>query len=40
MGQIHEFQKEKLIVGVIFHDEEDLAAAAAYSEPQVQKLEY
>ena len=27
MGQIHEFQKEKLIVGVIFHDEEVLNKA-------------
>ena len=27
MGQIHDFQKEKLIVGVIFHDEEVLNLA-------------
>lgn len=27
MGQIHKFQKEKLIVGVIFHDEEVLEKA-------------
>ena len=27
MGQIHDFQKEKLIVGVIFHDEEVLKLA-------------
>lgn len=27
MGQIHDFQKEKLIVGVIFHDEEVLYRA-------------
>lgn len=27
MGQIHDFQKEKLIVGVIFHDEEVLSKA-------------
>ena len=27
MGQIHDFQKEKLIIGVIFHDEEVLEKA-------------
>lgn len=27
MGQIHDFQKEKLIVGVIFHDEDVLSKA-------------
>ena len=29
MGQIHDFQKEKLIIGVIFHDEEVLRKALA-----------